>query len=450
MNTLNNFFINKSPLNLITIINSSSNKNISNRKIDFDAKTNNYQIKKINPKKLISRNIINTNEKSIKVNKSNYFTSYIKDKSCAPLKKKYLKTKLRNKSKYDDNNNSTLNRSRKEKNSSPNNKININTTMRNKEFNKIFLFETLNNEKSRAKETIKINIKNINKILIKNKSMDKYNNEYPGNNKQSSSLNDFNINNIIHFNNNTERKLEKENKYIKSTKLIKAQEKWKRNYLATEIQKTFRGFIYRKKFWSNYIKNKKDNNIYIKKLPKKKSIGIFKIKINHKNKTITKNKILEKINNINETRKELLNSRNYSTQQFPKIKEIIIRRRRNSPVVNLNLNNCSINGYTNNYTIFKNNSFFKNYDIKINSYRNDSIHKYWEAKQNLDIKLKKAWNHWADISVKNKIIKGFIHLRMKDNNNIKNDETYSSTNPYSEEKKNINVRKNAKLFYVKK
>ena len=420
--------------------------------MDLDIKEYN-NIKKINPvKKSISRNFINSNEKSIKVNKSNYFTSYKKDKSFAPLNKKYLKSKLRNKMKYDDNNNSTFNRSKKEKNTSPNNKKHINTNMKNKEFkefNKIFLFERLNNEKSPKKEAIKINIKNINKILIKNKSMDKYNNEYPANNRQNNSLNDFNINNYIHFN-NTERKLEKDNKYMKSTKLIKAQEKWKRNYLATEIQKTFRGFIYRKKFWSNYSMKKKDNNIYIKKLPKKKSIGIFKINIIHKNKSLTKNKILEKINNINETKKELLNTRNY-TQQFPKIKEIIIKRRRNSPVVNLNLNNCSsINRYNDNYNIFKNNSFFKNYDIKTNSYRNDNIKKYWETKKLVNNKLKKTLNHWVDISFKNKIIKGFINLRMKDSINIKNDETYNSTNPYSEEKKNINVRKNAKLYYVKK
>ena len=434
-------------MNLITLINSASNKNISNKKIDLDVKAYNY-IKKINPvKKSISRNFINSNEKSIKVNKSNYFTSYKKDKSCAPLKKKYLKSKLRNKSKFNDNNNSASNRSKKEKNISPNNNKIINTIMNNKEFNKIFLFESLNNEKSPKKETIKINIKNINKILIKNKSMDKYNNEYSGNNRQNNSLNDFNINNYIHFN-NTERKLEKDNKYMKSTKLIKAQEKWKRNYLATEIQKTFRGFIYRKKFWSNYSMKKKDNNIYIKKLPKKKSIGIFKININHKNKSITKNKILEKINNINETKKELLNSRNY-TQQFPKIKEIIIKRRRNSPVVNLNLNNCSLNRYNDNYNIFKNNSYFKNYDIKTNSLRNDNTNKYWETKHLIN-KFIKTWNHWVDISFKNKIIKGFINLRMKDSINIKNDETYNSTNQYSEEKKNLNVRKNAKLYYVKK
>ena len=446
MSTLNNFYNNKSPLNLVSIINNSSNKNISNKKIDFDGMTKYNNIKKINPvKKTISRNNIITNEKSIKVNKSNYFTSFKKDKNSAPLKKKFLKSRLRNKSIYDDNNNSTFNRSRKEK--SPNSRNIINAIMKNKEFNKIILFESLNNDKSQLKETIKINIKNINKILIKNKSMDKYNNnEYPGNNKQNNNANDYNINNnIIHFN-NTERRVEKENKYIKSTKLIKAQEKWKRNYLATEIQKTFRGFIYRKKFWSNYCKNKKDNNIYIKKLPKKKSTGIFRIKISHKNNSLTKNRILEKINNINETKKELLNTRNYSIQQFPKIKEIIIRRRRNSPVVNLNLNNYTINGYNDNYNVFKKNSFLKNCNIKINSYRNDSTHKYSETNK---ILIKKRWNHWVDISLKNKIIKGFINLRMKDSIYVKNDETYNSTNPISEEKRNINVRKNTKLFYVK-
>ena len=55
---------------------------------------------------------------------------------------------------------------------SPNKKI-INTAVKNKEFNKIFLLGSINEIKITKKISFKINIKNINKVLIKNKSTEK-------------------------------------------------------------------------------------------------------------------------------------------------------------------------------------------------------------------------------------------------------------------------------------
>ena len=440
MKTSNNFYINKTPFNLIKKINNSPKKNTSEKKIDLDfpripkfIKTKN----KIPFKKITSRN---NNERSIKVNKSNYLSSYKKEKSSDPLMKKFLKYKIRNKLIFEDNNcNYTFNFRQKKKSSEKNKKKN--TNIKYKEFNKIILFESLKNVKTQRN---KINIKNINKFLMKNKSMDKNFTEYSENNRQNNNSNVLDLNNFIHLN-KTDRILEKENKFVKSTKLIKAHEKWKRNYLATVIQKTYRGFIFRKKFLRNYKKEKL--NIYIKKLPKNKSFGNNIKKINFKNKLINKNIISNII--YKSDKKEILNNRNYSSKKFPKIKEIIIKRRKNSPVVNLNLNNCFLNAYNENYNIFNNNNILKKYDIKITTDRKENGEKYWE-KIHLFNKLKNNWNYWIDISLKNKIIKSFISLKMKDKNNIKSDETYNSTNPYSEDKKTFNYSKNAKLFYVKK
>ena len=85
MKTSNNFYINKTPFNLIKKINNSPKKNTSEKKIDLDfpripkfIKTKN----KIPFKKITSRN---NNERSIKVNKSNYLSSYKKEKSSEPL-----------------------------------------------------------------------------------------------------------------------------------------------------------------------------------------------------------------------------------------------------------------------------------------------------------------------------------------------------------------------------
>ena len=430
----------------------SSKKNNKNtrKKIDLEfPKIPKYIQKNKTPlKKLVLRNskINKNNEISIKVNKSNYLVSNKKEKSEQSLIKKMLKSNMNKKMKCGElSNNKHRNKKIEE---SPNKKINK-TAVKNKEFNKIFLLNSLNEIKITKKKSFKINIKNINKVLIKNKSTEKKTSRNKKIIRDKNISDESNLNNLINFN-KTERTFEKDSKFLISSKFIKAQEKWKRNYFATIIQKIYKGYIFRKIFMKN-MKNKLQLHIYIKKIPKYKSFYNKNIKL--KNKNIDK---IEKSNKlINQTNEEYFYNRNYSTKQFKKIKEIIIKKRNNSPLINLNLNNCCLYGYNNNYINY--NRIMTENDIKSTTFRNNNNRiKYWENIKVL-IKLKKCLNHWDEITLKNKIIKFFIKIRKnlnknKDiNNNLKGDETYNTTNSFSDEKKNIiNFSKNTKLFYFKK
>lgn len=435
-------------------INNTSKKDISNKKIDilktpkFIITKNKIPLKRINIRS--NRNI--NKEKSIKVNKSNYYiTSFKKEKSCEPLMKKRINPIIKKKLNFD-NLNSTYNIEQKNRRlyTSPNKLLNKSNT-KNKEFNKILFFEPLNKINPQKKKTFKINIQNINTIVIKNnKSTDKKNTRYEQNTKstETSTINKINLNNYNNFN-SSERALKHENKFTSTSKLMRAQEKWKRNYLATVIQKIYRGYSFRQLF-IKYIRRRINSTIYIKKIPKHKNFA--NNKINNFNKNIIK-RVQSNIIYNNKYKDNFLNTRNYSSKNFPKIKEIIIHRRKNSPIIDLNLNNCFLNGLNNYYNIYNSNNNFKENDKRITTtYRNNNGEIYWE-KINLLIKSKKALNHWINISLKSKIIKSFINLKtnqmLKDiNNNLKNDETYNTTNS-SAEKRFINLSKNTKLFFVK-
>jgi hypothetical protein len=73
--------------------------------------------------------------------------------------------------------------------------------------------------------------------------------------------------------------------------------------------------------------------------------------------------------------------RDYSSKRIPKIKEIIISKRKNSPIVNINLNNCYYSNYifknNNNYNIYNSNINNQNSKRNITYMKNDCSQKYW-------------------------------------------------------------------------
>ena len=97
---------------------------------------------------------------------------------------------------------------------------------------------------------------------------------------------------------------------------------------------------------------KKNYKIYIKKLPKC-LISLNKTNISKTNKLLIKKEKPKYIfHNLNA--KDFNTTINYSNRQAQTIREIIIKKRKNSPIINLNLNNCLFNGYNNNYNIYNN------------------------------------------------------------------------------------------------
>ena len=242
-----------------------------------------------------------------------------------------------------------------------------------------------------------------------------------------------------------------------SKKFMEAQEKWKNNYFATIIQKIFRGFYFRKITLKNMF-HKSKLNIYIKKKAKDKSSCNKSLKIKklniiniHKRRnycSITTNKSM----NDNYSQEDLINlcnentikRDNYSNKNY-RIKEIIIKRK-NIPILNLNYNNC----YNQNPNYINSNNYNYNTMNDVNTiftYRKkDDIKKYWD-KINYAYKKRNMFNHWAEITNKNKII-GKILYNKKNYKNynsfLKTDDTNTTTNSFSEEIKVIHFAKNSK------
>ena len=334
--------------------------------------------------------------------------------------------------------------------SSINNK-NLNLkTPRFKEFNKIILTESsIHSSVKKEKRDFsnkKNNLENIKKKLYekifyqKTKIKDKINI-----NKKEELPNNKNKNKNIYVN-------------VKmSIKFRKAQEKWKKDYLASVIQKVFRGYIYRKKFYEKlFIKN--NLNIYIKKRIKDKNTcdKFRKIKNitlrNYKKENNHNDNYLNRTTRNYINKKDLINTSNKNNKtrdnsfKNNKIKEIIIKPKKKYPIVKLNLNN---NLFINN--LYDNNFPYNNYNnILFINKDNDNASKYFR-RINLLIKIRKLLKYWLDFSMKKKIIIYFIetkknHLNKDMIKDIKSDDTYNSTNSFIEEKKIIKVEKNTKLY----
>ena len=323
-------------------------------------------------------------------------------------------------------------------------------TPRFKEFNKIILTESsIHSSVKKEKRDFsnkKNNLENIKKKLYekifyqKTKIKDKINI-----NKKEELPNNKNKNKNIYVN-------------VKmSIKFRKAQEKWKKDYLASVIQKVFRGYIYRKKFYEKlFIKN--NLNIYIKKRIKDKNTcdKFRKIKNitlrNYKKENNHNDNYLNRTTRNYINKKDLINTSNKNNKtrdnsfKNNKIKEIIIKPKKKYPIVKLNLNN---NLFINN--LYDNNFPYNNYNnILFINKDNDNASKYFR-RINLLIKIRKLLKYWLDFSMKKKIIIYFIetkknHLNKDMIKDIKSDDTYNSTNSFIEEKKIIKVEKNTKLY----
>ena len=325
-------------------------------------------------------------------------------------------------------------------NSSLNNNIDkLHINIHNKEFNKITLIKhkAIKEQKTETHKNFHTIIKKERKkrlFFINKKNSEKKNRKLELNKSQ-----------------NLEIKM--------STKFMKAQEKWKKNYLATVIQKLFRGHFLRKTFSKN--KNREKNvNIYIKKKTQDKSLSKSK---RIRNLTITnilniqkkrmKTNILCNNNYSNSNNSVLCNDKtmikeNNSFQKEKKIKEIIIKKRKNCPIINLNLNNYNNFCYYNYLSNYNTTNILNNMYYSSLNKNNFTDNKYSEN-INLNNKVKNIVRFWNEISIKNYIIKSLIRNRkIWRNKDIKSDDT--TTISCSDEIKVIHCRKNTKLYCVKK
>ena len=463
MKTYNNFYIKEEQSFKKINLNNSSTNGFYKETIPKPNKVFSKVTKLVNHRNIISikQSSVNKKEKNIKVNKSNYLqTTYKKENN--KLKKFRKRNRFKDENFYE----STFSLKKQyNKSISPNNRNNFNINKKKlnssnkKEFVKIILSEP----------PIKYQMKNLSNktrsISIKKKE------------SQNLETDDYIFNNSINC--NTKTISEKDNNM--SSKFKVAQEKWKKNYFASFIQKIFRGYYFRKIFQKKF-QNKSYNNIYIKKIPKYENylhkIKIKNVTLNNIKKKNKRNYIFDrtfKKDNIsgddikkryfysntcyNSTnRGAIYSSRDYSSKRIPKIKEIIITKRKNSPIVNINLNNCYYANYifknNNNYNIYNSNINNQNDKRNITYMKTESSQKYWR-KINSSINLKKKWNHWIEVINKNKIIISLIKLKkirtyIEKNKDIKSDDTYNTTNSLSEEKRFIHMRKNAKLFCINK
>ena len=463
MKTYSNYFINKEQSFIQIKLNNSSTNGVYKEIIQKPNRVSKLA-KLVNHKNIISmrKSSVDKKEKNIKVNKSNYLqTAYKKENS------KLKKFKSRNRFKDDNLYDNTFSlKKHLNKSISPNYRSNFNINKKKlissnkKEFVKIIISEPPIKYKMN-------NLSNNNRNISIKKKVNK-----------NIEIDDFNFNNFINF--STRKISERDNNM--SSKFKVAQEKWKKNYFASFIQKIFRGYYFRKIFQKKFH-NKSNNNIYIKKMPKyENSLNKIKIKnliLNNIKKKKACNYIFDRINkkdNISEdgikkgyfysstcykstNRATIYCNRDYSSsKRIPKIKEIVITKRKHSPIVNINLNNCFYSNYifknNNNYNIYNSNIINQNDIRTITNMKNDSSKKYWR-KINSSINLKKKWNHWIEIINKYKIIISLIKLKKTrintdKNKEIKSDDTYNTTNSLSEEKRFINFGKNAKLYCINK
>lgn len=206
--------------------------------------------------------------------------------------------------------------------------------------------------------------------------------------------------------------------YGLSRKFINAQNKWRKNYFATVIQKIYRGYSLRK---SDYRKkknsNKNSNSIYIKKRAKdNKYICMTAV---HHRKCPTEENLNLICQQINKT-----NSNNI--KEPPKIKEIVILRSSKKKIINEPFN------FSNNYF----NNFI--YNCK-ESYCNQ-----WNYHNNYLNKCQYIFEKWKEYSNKKKILYYLKTMKKyaKKNNRFKSYE--------KENQKKYNIYKTSfiKQFYI--
>jgi hypothetical protein len=203
-----------------------------------------------------------------------------------------------------------------------------------------------------------------------------------------------------------------------SSKFIQAKEKWTKNYFATVIQKIFRGYIFRSNFL-NKANSKNKFNIYIKKMPKDKSYLTKFIKIKNSDfLDVSKQHNRSYINKKND--KIGLGAsftKTVNSKQYNKIKEIVIKKKKNCPIVNLNMNNYFMPNYICQYNNCTYNSNYNN-EILLTYNNNTNSLKYYK-KSMLNSIFKKIWKHWTEIAIKSKILSSIVELKKK---NIKKSE----------------------------
>lgn len=227
------------------------------------------------------------------------------------------------------------------------------------------------------------------------------------------------------FANKNHKELNKtEVKYSKRTmtsKFLQAQEQWANNYFATVIQKIFRGYIFRINFL-NKMSLKNRDNIYIKKIPKYKAYQTKFIKMTNSEiletqKKYNKNNIfMKKSFNEYSKRNDKYEVRTYinkkpNSKKFNKIKEIVITKKKDCPIVSLNMNNIFLPNYICQYNNCTYNSNYNNEILP--TYSNNIIDiKYFERLK-LNAIFKKKWKHWVEITIKSKILSSIISLKRK-------------------------------------
>lgn len=227
------------------------------------------------------------------------------------------------------------------------------------------------------------------------------------------------------FANNNHKELNKtEVKYSNRTitsKFIQAQEQWANNYFATVIQKIFRGYIFRINFL-NKMSLKNRYNIYIKKIPKYKAYQNKIIKMTNSELLETQKKydknnmFMKKSLNEYSKRNDKYEVRTYinkkpNSKKLNKIKEIVITKKKDCPIVSLNMNNIFLPNYICQYN---NCTYNSNYNNEIlTTYSNNAIDLNYFENLNLNVIFKKKWKHWIEIAIKSKILFSIINLKRK-------------------------------------
>lgn len=424
-----------------------NNYSTSNIKLKFG---NTLILKKKSPyRKILRENSNKKNYSNTIVNNTSH--NYLKIKKNESFLNNMKKEKTRRELNIIETNNNSINYKKQLKSSITIKDLNIKTP-KIKEFNEVIFNESLINssvkKERRELSNKKNNLENSKRRLYKN------------------IFNQKNRNIIILNKNEDLQDNKKKNIYVNlrmSSKFRKAQEKWKKDYLASVIQKVFRGYIFRKMLNENvlfktnlniYTKKKiKDKNICnkLRKLKNYNTLSSFK-KDNEQNTTY-----LNRTTRSNLFQKDLINlsntNINYKTRDNSinshKIKEILIKSKKKAPIIKINLNNNLLinNLYDNN---FHSNNF--NNSVLMTKINNDSVYKYFR-RINVLIKLRKILKYWLEFSIKKRIIISIIktksnHVNKYNIKDIKSEDTYNSTCSFSEEKKIIKVEKSTKLYNI--
>ena len=373
----------------------SENKPKSNKmtNIKNNNNNNNTLINTINNSSISKKNIIHRHTKSSFIQGNNLLKKIFKDISVTHINNNNIINNFENNNIINSSNNY-------KKKITLNNFVNYNN-------NKI-----KNDNKKRTKIVSKLNkniIKNFQNIQMINKDKNENKNININNNMIHSyreginnkggliqiieELNFGMNNNYNNINNNTG--------YTRSgltKKFIEAQNIWRKNYFATVIQKIFKGYNLRKKYY--LMKNRNQNSVYVRKKIKGNYINSSII---HHRKCPTEENINFICNNLN-LDKSAKNIRiNHDNKNPPKIKEIVISMKSKNDFGYYN-NNSNYSFYYNN---FRNNLSSYNINNKIFEFNTN----YYNMKYIFDM--------WKEYSEKKKIIKKLkIFQKSRKNNSF--------------------------------